>query len=300
MGPEAVEPSPARSAEIIRRRRELHRLEMEEQDLADRVASLRAEAERKIEDMRQAERHLILLRQRAVEARADVVARPRPVSDRQQVQPAEAAPQRAASTGRSASETGLARPAEASSGTYCEVKPEEAQNPAEYVMKMNVLKTVSRLSLRKLEERARAAGAKLPPSTLSDALKKDELPDPALLRAFLTACGLKKSEVAVWEAHYRALAVREMTPSVIKDPPSRWFRFRKGLFRLLMLVVTREGQMMLVFVITGVCLVVPSSLLPEHASSTVHTISLSTAVAMVTSTLCKKLLRSRSSQEDLV
>ncbi|MFI6925782.1 helix-turn-helix domain-containing protein [Nonomuraea spiralis] len=80
------------------------------------------------------------------------------------------------------------------------------QNVAEFMAAMRRLKAWSGLTYRQLEERAETAGEVLPRSTLASALERQRLPRPALVEAFVRACGCDHDTVAAWAALSRRLA----------------------------------------------------------------------------------------------
>ncbi|MEZ0110735.1 hypothetical protein ABH920_004750 [Catenulispora sp. EB89] len=273
--PEAGDHVPPLMGDVQAPLRKRRQLEMEQQELNERLLYLKRELERKAEELTVVDRQLYLLRRRAevaAAAEADGGDRPRVPRGRHLARPEDVSQtQRVVATSRAGRQTpssdpgALARAADVASSvkeSCFEIDPEKAQTPAEFVEAMNRLKAWSGLSLRKLEERA--GPGKLPHSSLADALKKkDRLPDPVLVRAFAGACGLKKAEVNTWEAHCRNLAVRRYDPPVAEDPPSRWSRIRTGLSRMCMLAMTREGRMLLICAAAAVWPIVSFSLFPE-------------------------------------
>ncbi|MER6136364.1 peptidoglycan-binding protein [Streptomyces sp. NPDC001815] len=67
--------------------------------------------------------------------------------------------------------------------------PSEAHDSAEFVALLRLLKERSGLTYRQLEKRAAECGKTLARSTLADVLRRDTLPRPELLTAFVHACG---------------------------------------------------------------------------------------------------------------
>ncbi|MER6118763.1 helix-turn-helix domain-containing protein [Streptomyces sp. NPDC001743] len=67
--------------------------------------------------------------------------------------------------------------------------PEHADGVEEFVGMMKRLKEVSGLTYRQLEERAEQEGQVLPRSTIADVLRRQALPRPQMLNAFVRACG---------------------------------------------------------------------------------------------------------------
>lgn len=108
--------------------------------------------------------------------------------------------------------------------------PESARDPAEFVARMRELKRRSGLSYRQLEERAAARGEVLARSTIADGLRKDTLPRPDVLGAFVRACGAGPAETVAWlEARDRLAAepvvtrpapgpLHETGPAATPDP----------------------------------------------------------------------------------
>ncbi|TDC23095.1 XRE family transcriptional regulator [Streptomyces sp. 8K308] len=95
-----------------------------------------------------------------------------------------------------------------------EAGPGSARDPAEFVARMRELKRRSGLSYRQLEERAAARGEVLARSTIADGLRKDALPRPDVLGAFVRACGAGPAETVAWlEARERLAAEPVVTRS---------------------------------------------------------------------------------------
>ncbi|MFD5425457.1 helix-turn-helix domain-containing protein [Streptomyces sp. NPDC127084] len=69
------------------------------------------------------------------------------------------------------------------------VDPERAHTAAQFVGMMKHLKDESGLTYRQLEERAERTGRVLPRSTIADVLRRQALPRPRILNAFVHACG---------------------------------------------------------------------------------------------------------------
>ncbi|WAU83668.1 peptidoglycan-binding domain-containing protein [Streptomyces sp. Qhu-G9] len=67
--------------------------------------------------------------------------------------------------------------------------PSEPRDSAEFVAHLRLLKQQSGLTYRQLEKRAAECGKALARSTLADVLRRDTLPRPELLAAFVHACG---------------------------------------------------------------------------------------------------------------
>lgn len=287
------------------------RLAAEQRRLTDQLAFLQSEIERKFEELRVMERDVTTMRRHRADVRAFLrdqdAARARSLGDQRPTQPTDALqPQQVTASGNgvgpSSSTDGgpLVRVADTTSITKecSEVDPEKAQNAAEFIQAMNMLKVWSGLSLRKLEERA--GPGKLPHSSLAAALNRDRLPDPALLRTFVSACGLKKAEVNIWDAHCRALAVRERTPPVVETVPSRWHRVRTGGFRLFRRAFTRDMQMLLLCAAVAVWPWASSTVFHEAVtpSGAVRIMSIGTVSTVLSSTACRTILirhRSRHS-----
>ncbi|MFD8692006.1 RICIN domain-containing protein [Streptomyces sp. NPDC059651] len=69
------------------------------------------------------------------------------------------------------------------------VEPERAHSVEQFVVMMKRLKDASGLTYRQLEERAEREGRVLPRSTIADVLRRQALPRPHMLNAFVHACG---------------------------------------------------------------------------------------------------------------
>ncbi|MEE4490143.1 RICIN domain-containing protein [Streptomyces sp. BE230] len=69
------------------------------------------------------------------------------------------------------------------------VEPERAVSVTHFVDMMKRLKDASGLTYRQLEERAEKEGRVLPRSTIADVLRRQALPRPHMLNAFVHACG---------------------------------------------------------------------------------------------------------------
>ncbi|MDG9675407.1 helix-turn-helix domain-containing protein [Micromonospora sp. DH14] len=101
-----------------------------------------------------------------------------------------------------------------------ERRPDEAADPAEFVDLLRQLKDRSRLTYRQLEQRAAAAGDVLARSTAADVVRRNTLPRPEVVAAFVRACGAG-DEVEVWLRARHRLAVGAYAPeSPTPDPPS--------------------------------------------------------------------------------
>jgi transcriptional regulator with XRE-family HTH domain len=85
---------------------------------------------------------------------------------------------------------------------------------ADLVDLLRELKQRSGLTLRELEERARARGELLARSTVSDMLRGIRLPAPGTVAAFVRACGAHETDVEAWlEARRRAEEAASARPS---------------------------------------------------------------------------------------
>lgn len=73
--------------------------------------------------------------------------------------------------------------------TTGDVEPERADSVEQFVGLMKRLKDASGLTYRQLEERAEREGRVLPRSTIADVLRRQALPRPHMLNAFVHACG---------------------------------------------------------------------------------------------------------------
>ncbi|MFD5103718.1 helix-turn-helix domain-containing protein, partial [Streptomyces albidochromogenes] len=81
--------------------------------------------------------------------------------------------------------------------------PYEAQDAAGFVKSMRQLKERAGLTYRELEERAARNGDVLARSTLADILRRESLPRPDLLAAFVRACGDERRAGAWLDARDR-------------------------------------------------------------------------------------------------
>jgi hypothetical protein len=97
------------------------------------------------------------------------------------------------------------------------------RDAAEFVVMLRELKERSGLTLRGLEDKAAAQGEVLARSTVADMLRKDTLPRPELLVAYLRACGVDDPEP--WLRARERLAVGEVAPAARTSPGrSPWQR----------------------------------------------------------------------------
>ncbi|GGR91351.1 hypothetical protein GCM10010236_52460 [Streptomyces eurythermus] len=88
------------------------------------------------------------------------------------------------------------------------------RDAADLVDLLRELKQRSGLTLRELEERARARGELLARSTVSDMLRGIRLPAPGTVAAFVRACGAHETDVEAWlEARRRAEEGASARPS---------------------------------------------------------------------------------------
>lgn len=76
-------------------------------------------------------------------------------------------------------------------------RPDQVRNSAEFMALLRHLKVRSGLTYRQLEEKAAREGLVLPRSTLADTLKRESLPRPETLTAFIHACG-RGEEAGAW------------------------------------------------------------------------------------------------------
>ncbi|GHG93438.1 hypothetical protein Srubr_33620 [Streptomyces rubradiris] len=92
--------------------------------------------------------------------------------------------------------------------------PQGVSDAAALVQLLRELKQRSGLTLRELEERARARGELLARSTVSDMLRGIRLPAPGTVAAFVRACGAHETDVDAWlEARQRAEEAASARPS---------------------------------------------------------------------------------------
>jgi hypothetical protein len=101
-------------------------------------------------------------------------------------------------------------------------RPGRHASPADFVHEMRRLKVwAGDPSLTTLNHRSRG---ELPPSTVSEALRKDRLPRRELAVAFARACGLEDDEIREWERSWNAIQAREMGLAGPTDGISYKFR----------------------------------------------------------------------------
>ncbi|MET9953038.1 helix-turn-helix transcriptional regulator [Streptomyces sp. NPDC006339] len=86
--------------------------------------------------------------------------------------------------------------------------PREARNPAEFIARLQALRTWSGLTYRELAARADARGDVLPRSTVANMLARTTVPREELLAAFVRACGVGPGAAQEWEAVRKELATR--------------------------------------------------------------------------------------------
>ncbi|MFE7560111.1 RICIN domain-containing protein [Kitasatospora sp. NPDC057500] len=100
-------------------------------------------------------------------------------------------------------------------------KPQDARDAGEFAALLRGLKERSGLSFRQLEERAAERGEVLPRSTVADLLRRDALPRPEVLLAFLHACGADADTDAWLAARHRIAAEPDKEPDREPDRESR-------------------------------------------------------------------------------
>ncbi|TQM84037.1 helix-turn-helix protein [Saccharothrix saharensis] len=94
---------------------------------------------------------------------------------------------------------------------------------AAFVAALRELRQRSGLTLRGLEEKAAAQGEVLARSTVADMLRKDSLPRPELLAAYVRACGVDEPEP--WLRARERLAAGVVAPAAGTSPgPAPWQR----------------------------------------------------------------------------
>ncbi|MGW6741541.1 helix-turn-helix domain-containing protein [Streptomyces sp. NPDC055025] len=99
-------------------------------------------------------------------------------------------------------------------GAEEEFTPRAARNAAELVALMRRLKERSGLTFRQLEQKAEAHGDVLARSTLADVLRRQSLPRPEMLLAFVRACGAGDQGDIWLEARRRISAGEVRDPGV--------------------------------------------------------------------------------------
>src|SRR5579863_933515 len=94
-------------------------------------------------------------------------------------------------------------------------RPGEVTSAAQFLGLMKLLRQwAGNPSLAELNRRS--GGFLLPPSTLSDALAKDQLPRLDLILSYVRACGLNDEQATAWERTWRALRTHQRPPH---EPP---------------------------------------------------------------------------------
>ncbi|MHC3455724.1 NB-ARC domain-containing protein [Streptomyces prasinus] len=83
--------------------------------------------------------------------------------------------------------------------------PDAVHSPRELVVLLRLLKSVSGLTYRQLESRARRAGLRLPRSTIASALTRDALPKEEFVTALAHICG---ADAEPWQEAYRRVTVQ--------------------------------------------------------------------------------------------
>ncbi|NYI08210.1 XRE family transcriptional regulator [Allostreptomyces psammosilenae] len=105
--------------------------------------------------------------------------------------------------------------------TASEVRPEQAGNTAEFVALLRELKARSGLSYRQLEEAATRHGEVLARSTIADTLRREALPRPEVLAAFVRACGVDGDRLRAWlDARSRLALADDPAPGTAPPPPA--------------------------------------------------------------------------------
>jgi hypothetical protein len=97
--------------------------------------------------------------------------------------------------------------------------PRMASSIPEFMERVRALRTWSARSLRTLEAAAGERGARLPRSSLADALKRSTKLLPLdMLRALLDACELAPEEAVCWETSY--VRLRSSEPPLVETVPT--------------------------------------------------------------------------------
>lgn len=113
---------------------------------------------------------------------------------------------------------------------YCLVMstdPAAARTDAEFVAALRGLKAWSGRSYRDIQSHAQRAGHHLPYSTAAGMLKRQTLPRPETLTAFVIGCGLDEQAAAAWRAARTRLDLG-LPPEPAAEPvaarprPRRW------------------------------------------------------------------------------
>ncbi|GAA1389882.1 hypothetical protein GCM10009639_18030 [Kitasatospora putterlickiae] len=108
-----------------------------------------------------------------------------------------------------------------------EAGPQDARDAGEFAALLRGVKERSGLSFRQLEERAAERGEVLPRSTAADLLRRDAVPRPEVLLAFLHACGEEADTDAWLAARQRIAAGPGQEPEA--EPARRRPRWRRPL-----------------------------------------------------------------------
>jgi len=117
--------------------------------------------------------------------------------------------------------------------------PSTVSTAEQFLERMAELRAWARLPLRALNQKADGHNA-LPPSTVSETLKRGRLPDAAFVSAFVTACGISDDQAQAWMRVRDGLSAQAdgdngHTPSSPAPPPppdprwlARWLRALVG------------------------------------------------------------------------
>jgi exopolysaccharide biosynthesis polyprenyl glycosylphosphotransferase len=97
--------------------------------------------------------------------------------------------------------------------------PEEVTSAAQLISMMKLLRAwAGNPSFGELNKRC--GGFRLPPSTVSDMLRRQKLPRLELLLAFVRACGLDEEQAAVWEQAWHEVEKVQLTQQRLLAQPS--------------------------------------------------------------------------------
>ncbi|GAB2813290.1 hypothetical protein GCM10027073_51900 [Streptomyces chlorus] len=100
------------------------------------------------------------------------------------------------------------------------VDPECAHSVEQFVGMMKRLKDASGLTYRQLEERAERDGRVLPRSTVADVLRRQALPKPHILNAFVHVCGAGEHADAWLQARTRLATVDSSATGSTEEVPA--------------------------------------------------------------------------------
>jgi hypothetical protein len=110
----------------------------------------------------------------------------------------------------------LGRDIESSTPSGDPPDPSTASTAAEFMESMVALRTWAQLSLRALNLRSDGHN-KLPPSTVSETLKRSQLPDVAFVFTYVKACGLTDDQAQQWFTVWDTLNAQAITQDTVSQ-----------------------------------------------------------------------------------